>query len=230
MLWFRPLDNSTEGFQNWEFMTTHCWGEQAAGEWTLKIQDTPSQKRDSAELGLLFLVVKSQLCETCIWSSCGKPVPAHGDRPFLSFSYHFCLFYHRSTKGVVSGDLRHRRAATPLAFPANQIGWDADGQWPHWRIRWWVTYSARFVLFPGSTTKQLNADLQWMLDAKNGTVSSVWITSHSLPWWCCDFAVFLPFQDPATQNAATMVVRGPARSTVSRVCTFFSSSRTTQGC
>lgn len=66
MLWFRPFDNSTEGFQNWEFMTTHCWGEQVAGEWTLKIQDTPSQKRDGAELGLLFFVVTSQLCETCI--------------------------------------------------------------------------------------------------------------------------------------------------------------------
>uniref|UniRef100_A0A3Q3MRR5 Proprotein convertase subtilisin/kexin type 5a n=1 Tax=Mastacembelus armatus TaxID=205130 RepID=A0A3Q3MRR5_9TELE len=49
----RPLDNSTEGFHNWEFMTTHCWGEQAAGEWTLKIQDTPSQKRDNDELGVL---------------------------------------------------------------------------------------------------------------------------------------------------------------------------------
>ncbi|KAF3701904.1 Proprotein convertase subtilisin/kexin type 5 [Channa argus] len=49
----RPFDNSTEGFHNWEFMTTHCWGEQAAGEWTLKIQDTPSQRRDYTELGTL---------------------------------------------------------------------------------------------------------------------------------------------------------------------------------
>uniref|UniRef100_A0A669EEH4 Proprotein convertase subtilisin/kexin type 5a n=1 Tax=Oreochromis niloticus TaxID=8128 RepID=A0A669EEH4_ORENI len=61
----RPLDNSTEGFQNWEFMTAHCWGEQAAGEWTLKIQDTPSQKRDGSKLGLLFLFVTSQYYETC---------------------------------------------------------------------------------------------------------------------------------------------------------------------
>lgn len=64
MLWFRTLDDSTEGFQNWEFMTTHCWGEQAAGEWTLKIQDTPSQTRDSTELGLLFLFLTSQYYET----------------------------------------------------------------------------------------------------------------------------------------------------------------------
>lgn len=64
MLWFRPLDDSTEGFQNWEFMTTHCWGEQAAGEWTLKIKDTPSQKRDGAELGPLHLSVTFQRFET----------------------------------------------------------------------------------------------------------------------------------------------------------------------
>lgn len=56
MFWFRPLDNSAEGFQNWEFMTTHCWGEQAAGEWTLNIKDAPSQKRDSTDLGFLFFV------------------------------------------------------------------------------------------------------------------------------------------------------------------------------
>uniref|UniRef100_A0A8C3AXM3 Proprotein convertase subtilisin/kexin type 5a n=1 Tax=Cyclopterus lumpus TaxID=8103 RepID=A0A8C3AXM3_CYCLU len=56
----RPLDDSPEGFPNWEFMTTHSWGERAAGEWTLKIQDTSSQKRDNTELGLLFLFVTSQ--------------------------------------------------------------------------------------------------------------------------------------------------------------------------
>ncbi|KAG7276766.1 hypothetical protein CRUP_001907 [Coryphaenoides rupestris] len=32
----RPLDVSTEGFRSWEFMTTHCWGEEAAGDWTLE--------------------------------------------------------------------------------------------------------------------------------------------------------------------------------------------------
>ncbi|KAG7499791.1 proprotein convertase subtilisin/kexin type 5-like [Solea senegalensis] len=49
----RPLDDSTEGFQNWELMTTHCWGERSAGKWVLKIKDTPSQQRDNAELGRL---------------------------------------------------------------------------------------------------------------------------------------------------------------------------------
>ncbi|KAL0965792.1 hypothetical protein UPYG_G00285770 [Umbra pygmaea] len=49
----RPLDYSTEGFQSWEFMTTHCWGEKAAGEWRLEILDTLSQPRDHAEAGEL---------------------------------------------------------------------------------------------------------------------------------------------------------------------------------
>uniref|UniRef100_A0A671UGB0 Proprotein convertase subtilisin/kexin type 5a n=1 Tax=Sparus aurata TaxID=8175 RepID=A0A671UGB0_SPAAU len=67
----RPLDDSTEGFQNWEFMTTHCWGEQAAGEWTLKIKDTPSQKRDGAELGML------QEWSLVIYGTAERPYPAH---------------------------------------------------------------------------------------------------------------------------------------------------------
>lgn len=47
-------------------MTTHCWGEQATGEWTLKIQDTPSQKRENTELGLLVLFLTSQCYETYV--------------------------------------------------------------------------------------------------------------------------------------------------------------------
>lgn len=34
-------------------MTVHCWGERAAGEWTLEIQDTPSQVRSPAAQGKL---------------------------------------------------------------------------------------------------------------------------------------------------------------------------------
>uniref|UniRef100_A0A8P4K715 Proprotein convertase subtilisin/kexin type 5a n=1 Tax=Dicentrarchus labrax TaxID=13489 RepID=A0A8P4K715_DICLA len=70
----RPLDDSTEGFQNWEFMTTHCWGEQAAGEWTLKIQDTPSQKRDNTELGML------QDWSLVIYGTAEQPYPVHRER------------------------------------------------------------------------------------------------------------------------------------------------------
>ncbi|KAM6976267.1 proprotein convertase subtilisin/kexin type 5 [Tautogolabrus adspersus] len=70
----RPLDDSIEGFQNWAFMTTHCWGEQAAGEWTLKIQDTPSQKRHSTELGTL------KGWSLVIYGTAEHPYPMHRER------------------------------------------------------------------------------------------------------------------------------------------------------
>lgn len=43
---FRLFDHSMEGFKNWEFMTIHCWGERAAGDWILEVYDTPSQLRN----------------------------------------------------------------------------------------------------------------------------------------------------------------------------------------
>uniref|UniRef100_A0A3Q2YQX4 Proprotein convertase subtilisin/kexin type 5a n=1 Tax=Hippocampus comes TaxID=109280 RepID=A0A3Q2YQX4_HIPCM len=49
----RPHDNSTEGFRQWEFMTTHCWGERAVGEWTLSIRDSPSEGRENSQAGTL---------------------------------------------------------------------------------------------------------------------------------------------------------------------------------
>uniref|UniRef100_A0A452VJL5 Proprotein convertase subtilisin/kexin type 6 n=1 Tax=Ursus maritimus TaxID=29073 RepID=A0A452VJL5_URSMA len=49
----RLLDHSSEGFTNWEFMTVHCWGEKAEGEWTLEIQDMPSQVRNPEKQGKL---------------------------------------------------------------------------------------------------------------------------------------------------------------------------------
>lgn len=49
----RLLDHSNEGFTNWEFMTVHCWGEKAEGEWTLEIQDMPSQVRNREKQGKL---------------------------------------------------------------------------------------------------------------------------------------------------------------------------------
>ncbi|PKU32273.1 proprotein convertase subtilisin kexin type 6 [Limosa lapponica baueri] len=47
----KVFDHSNEGFKGWEFMTVHCWGERAAGEWTLEIHDTPSQVRNPAVQG-----------------------------------------------------------------------------------------------------------------------------------------------------------------------------------
>ncbi|KAG9352289.1 hypothetical protein JZ751_020702 [Albula glossodonta] len=49
----RLFDNSNEGFRNWEFMTVHCWGEKAEGQWTLEIFDSPSQQRNPEVLGKL---------------------------------------------------------------------------------------------------------------------------------------------------------------------------------
>uniref|UniRef100_A0A6I8SHP8 Proprotein convertase subtilisin/kexin type 5 n=1 Tax=Xenopus tropicalis TaxID=8364 RepID=A0A6I8SHP8_XENTR len=49
----RLFDHSMEGFKNWEFMTTHCWGERASGDWTLEIYDTPSQLRNFKTPGKL---------------------------------------------------------------------------------------------------------------------------------------------------------------------------------
>ncbi|KAG7476278.1 hypothetical protein MATL_G00081180 [Megalops atlanticus] len=49
----RLFDHSVEGFRNWEFMTTHCWGEKAAGNWTLEIHDSPSQPRSLRDTGKL---------------------------------------------------------------------------------------------------------------------------------------------------------------------------------
>ena len=106
---FRPLDDSTEGFEKWELMTTHCWGEQAAGEWTLSVQDTPSQKRDGTELGLLFLSVTSHYYETYIELKYSAGLS--GQTSYLALFIFFGLLSHRDAEGVVPGDLWHRRAA-----------------------------------------------------------------------------------------------------------------------
>ncbi|XP_042331835.1 proprotein convertase subtilisin/kexin type 6 [Sceloporus undulatus] len=42
----RQHDDSSQGFKHWEFMTVHCWGEKAAGEWSLEIQDKPYHVRN----------------------------------------------------------------------------------------------------------------------------------------------------------------------------------------
>ncbi|XP_048188153.1 proprotein convertase subtilisin/kexin type 5 isoform X5 [Perognathus longimembris pacificus] len=49
----RLFDHSMEGFKNWEFMTIHCWGERAAGDWILEVYDTPSQLRNFKTPGKL---------------------------------------------------------------------------------------------------------------------------------------------------------------------------------
>lgn len=38
----RTRDTSTEGFNDWAFMTVHNWGELAAGNWTLEVSNGDS--------------------------------------------------------------------------------------------------------------------------------------------------------------------------------------------
>jgi furin len=38
----RHRDTSTEGFTNWPFLTTHSWGELAAGTWRLEVRNGAS--------------------------------------------------------------------------------------------------------------------------------------------------------------------------------------------
>uniref|UniRef100_A0A671Y1I7 Furin (paired basic amino acid cleaving enzyme) b n=1 Tax=Sparus aurata TaxID=8175 RepID=A0A671Y1I7_SPAAU len=42
LLFPRPNDFSSEGFNDWAFMTTHSWDEDPQGEWTLEIENTVS--------------------------------------------------------------------------------------------------------------------------------------------------------------------------------------------
>ncbi|KAF7688537.1 hypothetical protein HF521_013344 [Silurus meridionalis] len=46
LLAIRPNDHSSDAFTKWQFMTTHCWGETAAGDWIIEIRDTPSLRRN----------------------------------------------------------------------------------------------------------------------------------------------------------------------------------------
>lgn len=45
-LLFRPNDDSSEGFNDWAFMTTHSWDEDPQGEWTLEIENVAANGHD----------------------------------------------------------------------------------------------------------------------------------------------------------------------------------------
>ena len=42
---YRDFDRTKGGFNKWEFMTTHHWGENPMGVWELKIRDTRQRNR-----------------------------------------------------------------------------------------------------------------------------------------------------------------------------------------
>ncbi|XP_023262476.1 furin [Seriola lalandi dorsalis] len=46
LLFPRPNDFSSEGFNDWAFMTTHSWDEDPQGEWTLEIENVAANGRD----------------------------------------------------------------------------------------------------------------------------------------------------------------------------------------
>ncbi|XP_031668223.1 proprotein convertase subtilisin/kexin type 6 isoform X2 [Oncorhynchus kisutch] len=68
----RLFDNSNEGFRNWEFMTVHCWGERAEGQWILEIIDSPSSLRNPEVLG------KLKEWTLVLYGTSGHPYQSHG--------------------------------------------------------------------------------------------------------------------------------------------------------
>uniref|UniRef100_A0AAQ4PQG8 P/Homo B domain-containing protein n=1 Tax=Gasterosteus aculeatus aculeatus TaxID=481459 RepID=A0AAQ4PQG8_GASAC len=57
LLFPRPNDFSFEGFNDWAFMTTHPWGEDPQGEWTLEIENVAANGRDLLVLSQFTLIL-----------------------------------------------------------------------------------------------------------------------------------------------------------------------------
>nr|XP_020470889.1 furin [Monopterus albus]XP_020470891.1 furin [Monopterus albus] len=57
LLFPRPNDFSSEGFNDWAFMTTHSWDEDPQGEWTLEIENVAANGRDYGTLGQFTLIL-----------------------------------------------------------------------------------------------------------------------------------------------------------------------------
>ncbi|XP_024235479.1 furin (paired basic amino acid cleaving enzyme) b isoform X2 [Oncorhynchus tshawytscha] len=53
----RPKDYSSEGFNDWAFMTTHSWDEDPRGEWTLEIENVSEQGNDYGVLSQFTLIL-----------------------------------------------------------------------------------------------------------------------------------------------------------------------------
>uniref|UniRef100_A0A8C7M062 Furin (paired basic amino acid cleaving enzyme) b n=1 Tax=Oncorhynchus mykiss TaxID=8022 RepID=A0A8C7M062_ONCMY len=51
----RPKDYSSEGFNDWAFMTTHSWDEDPRGEWTLEIENVSEQGHDYGNRTSVYL-------------------------------------------------------------------------------------------------------------------------------------------------------------------------------
>lgn len=211
---FRPNDDSAEGFTGWEFMTTHCWGERPAGRWTLEIHDRGSQERERAEPGLHSVFVTSRRCERCrrsLWSG-PSAVQASGDEYLILSSLSFACRLAGALKEwslVIYGTAapprpahaQRARSAERESQMENDFVGGYEGQ---------------------SRSAPENPLYNWMevLALQPG-----W--GHGVMGSCS--CQLFSFQDLVTRNAATAAARGPARTAASHVCTFSSSSRTTQG-
>lgn len=57
LLFPRPNDFSSEGFNDWAFMTTHSWDEDPRGEWTLEIENASPNGRDYGMLSQFTLIL-----------------------------------------------------------------------------------------------------------------------------------------------------------------------------
>uniref|UniRef100_A0A1A8GTN9 Furin (Paired basic amino acid cleaving enzyme) b n=1 Tax=Nothobranchius korthausae TaxID=1143690 RepID=A0A1A8GTN9_9TELE len=57
LLFPRPNDYSSEGFNDWAFMSTHSWDEDPQGEWTLEIENVAPHERDYGVLSQFTLIL-----------------------------------------------------------------------------------------------------------------------------------------------------------------------------
>ncbi|XP_029008957.1 furin (paired basic amino acid cleaving enzyme) b isoform X5 [Betta splendens] len=57
LLFPRPNDFSSEGFNDWAFMTTHSWDEDPQGEWTVEIENVAPNGRDYGVLSQFTLIL-----------------------------------------------------------------------------------------------------------------------------------------------------------------------------
>lgn len=57
LLFPRPNDFSSEGFNDWAFMSTHSWDEDPQGEWTLEIENVAANTHDYGVLSQFTLIL-----------------------------------------------------------------------------------------------------------------------------------------------------------------------------
>uniref|UniRef100_A0A665V413 Furin (paired basic amino acid cleaving enzyme) b n=1 Tax=Echeneis naucrates TaxID=173247 RepID=A0A665V413_ECHNA len=57
LLFPRPNDFSSEGFNDWAFMTTHSWDEDPQGDWTLEIENVAANEHDYGVLSQFTLIL-----------------------------------------------------------------------------------------------------------------------------------------------------------------------------